>query len=68
LAEKENVMNKFLPLLVFRCVALGLGLGVLTLLGMHNIAVEEAVWLLALAVTCLAACSLGENNKNTKKK
>ncbi|MBQ7388951.1 MAG: hypothetical protein IJW01_06270 [Paludibacteraceae bacterium] len=61
-------MNKFLPLLVFRCVALGLGLGVLTLLGMDKIATEEAIWLLALAVTCLAACSLGENSKNQKKK
>ena len=61
-------MNKFLPLLVFRCVALGLGLGVLTLLGMHKIEIKEAVWLLALAVVCLAATSLGENSKNQKKK
>ncbi len=56
-------MNKKLPLLVFRCVALGLGLAVLTLLGMDKIAPEEAMWMLALAVTCLAACSLGEHSK-----
>ena len=61
-------MKKNLPLLVFRCVALGLGLGVVTLLGMDKIEIKEAVWLLALAVVCLAATSLGENNKNTKKK
>ena len=59
-------MKKILPLLVFHCVALGLG--VVTLLGMDKIEIKEAVWLLALAVVCLAATSLGENNKNTKKK
>jgi hypothetical protein len=47
-------------------VALGLGLGTLTLLGMEKIAVNEAVYLLALAVTCLAACSLGENSEKDK--
>jgi hypothetical protein len=35
---------------------------------MDKIEIKEAVWLLALAVVCLAATSLGENNKNTKKK
>lgn len=61
-------IDKNLPLLVFRCLALGLGLGVLTLLGMEKIELKEAIWMLALAVTCLAACSLGEhsNNKNEK--
>ena len=54
-------IDKKLPLLIFRCVALGLGLGVLTLLGMKQIEATEALYLLALAVTCLAACSLGEN-------
>ena len=58
--------DKKLPLLVFRCVALGLSLGTLTLLGMEKIAVNEAVYLLALAVTCLAACSLGENSEKDK--
>lgn len=52
--------KKRLPLLVFRCVALGLGLGVLTLAGMHKIDTDDAL----LAVTCLAACSLGENAKS----
>jgi hypothetical protein len=47
-------------------VALGLGLGTLTLLGMEKIAVNEAVYLLALAVTCLAACSLGESSEKDK--
>ena len=54
-------IDKKLPLLIFRCVALGLGLGVLSLLGMMQIAESDAIYLLALAVTCLAACSLGEN-------
>ena len=58
--------DKKLPLLVFRCVALGLGLGTLTLLGMEKIAVNEAVYMLALAVTCLAACSLGESSEKDK--
>lgn len=57
-------MNRRLPLLVFRCVALGLGLGVLTLAGMRKIDTDDALLLLALAVTCLAACSLGENAKS----
>ncbi len=60
-------IDKKLPLLVFRCVALGLGLGVLTLLGMEKIGANEALWLLALAVTCLAACSLGESEKKDEK-
>lgn len=55
-------IDKKLPLLIFRCVALGLGLGVLTLLGMKQIDASEALYLLALAVTCLAACSLGEHS------
>lgn len=60
-------IDKKLPLLIFRCVALGLGLGTVTLLGMEKIAVNEAVYLLALAVTCLAACSLGKMQKKRKK-
>ncbi len=61
-------IDKNLPLLVFRCVALGLGLAVLTLLGMEKMEVKEAVYLLAMAVTCLAACSLGENSKEHKER
>lgn len=56
-------IDKKLPLLIFRCLALGLGLGVLSLLGIDTIEVKDAIWLLALAVTCLAACSLGEHSK-----
>lgn len=56
-------IDKKLPLLIFRCLALGLGLGVLSLLGIDKIEVKDAIWLLALAVTCLAACSLGEHSK-----
>lgn len=56
-------IDKKLPLLIFRCVALGLGLAVLTLLKMDKMPVADAVWMLAMAVTCLAACSLGEHSK-----
>jgi hypothetical protein len=55
-------IDKKLPLLIFRCVALGLGLGVVTLLGLKEISEADALYLLALAVTFLAACSLGENS------
>jgi hypothetical protein len=47
---------------------LGLGFGTLTLLGMEKMEVKEAVYLLAMAVTCLAACSLGENSKEHKER
>ena len=53
-------IDKKLPLLIFRCLALGLGLGVVTLLGLKEISALDALYLLALA-----ACSLGENS-NTK--
>lgn len=55
-------IDKKLPLLIFRCVALGLGLGVVALLGLKEISETDALYLLALAVTFLAACSLGENS------
>lgn len=61
-------MKKFnpkTPLLIFRCLALGLGLAVLTLLKMEVMPLEDALWLLALAVTCLAACSLGEHSNHS---
>ena len=53
-------MNKQLPLLVFRAVALGLGIGTLTLSLMEKISTNDAIVLLSLAVTCLAACAMGE--------
>lgn len=56
-------IDKNLPLLIFRCVALGLGLAVLCLIKMDKMPIEDAVWMLALAITCLAACSLGEHSK-----
>lgn len=64
--NKENRVAKLKkwPLLVFRCLALGLGIGVLVLSGMHEIETEEGLWLLALAVTCLAACPLGDTGKD----
>jgi hypothetical protein len=58
--------DKKLPLLIFRCVALGLGLGTVTLLGMEKMDANEAVYLLGLAVTCLAACSLGDSSQKDK--
>ena len=58
-------IDKKLPLLILRCLALGLGLGVVTLLGLKEISALDALYLLALAVVFLAACSLGENS-NTK--
>ena len=53
-------MNKQLPLLVFRAVALGLGIGALTLSLMEKISTNDAIVLLSLAVTCLAACAMGD--------
>ena len=63
-------MNKQLPLLVFRAVALGLGIGALTLSLMDIISTNDAIVQLSLAVTCLASCALGEysNKKEDKKK
>lgn len=57
-------IDKVLPLLIFRCVSLGLSLAVLSLLKIQVMPVEDAVWLLALSITCLAACSLGEHSKD----
>ena len=58
-------MNKKLPLLIFRAVALGLGIGTLTLLGMSKIGTVDALKLLAGGLTCLAACSLGESTSKS---
>ena len=67
---EQTIMNKQLPLLVFRAVALGLGIGALTLSLMEKISTNDAIVLLSLAVTCLAACAMGEysNKKEDKKK
>ena len=46
--------------MVFRAVALGLGIGALTLSLMEKISTNDAIVLLSLAVTCLAACAMGE--------
>lgn len=54
--------------LVLRCLALGLSLGVLTLLGMDKISQHDALWLLALAVTVLSVGLLGELSDKNKKK
>ena len=50
---EQTIMNKQLPLLVFRAVALGLGIGALTLSLMEKISTNDAIVLLSLAVTCL---------------
>lgn len=59
-------MNKQLPLLIFRAVALGLELGALVLSLMAKISANDAIVLLSLAVTCLAACALGEHSNKPK--
>lgn len=59
-------MNRQLPLLVFRAVALGLGLGALVLSLMAKISANDAIILLSLAVTCLATCSLGDHTHKPK--
>ena len=60
-------MNKKLPLLIFRAVALGLGLGVVTLTGMNKMDSNDAMKLLGLGLTCLAACSFGEEALKSQK-
>ena len=59
----QNVKDK-LPLLAARCVALGIGLGVLSLLPGHDIDGDKAVWLLGLAVTLLAISRIAEMKDN----
>lgn len=56
-------INGKLLLLIFRCVALGLSLGVVCLIGMEKIETKNALMLLALSVVALAATSLGEHSK-----
>ena len=59
----QNVKDK-LPLLAARCVALGIGLGVLSLLPGHDIDSDKAVWLLGLAVVLLAITRIAEMKDN----
>ena len=56
---KEDIQAK-LPLLAARCVALGIGLGILSLLPGHNIDSDRAIWLLGLAVVLLAISRIAE--------
>ena len=56
---KEDIQAK-LPLLAARCVALGIGQGILSLLPGHNIDSVRAIWLLGLAVVLLAISRIAE--------
>lgn len=56
---KEDIQAK-LPLLAARCVALGIGLGILSLLPGHNIDSDGAIWLLGLSVVLLAISRIAE--------
>ena len=49
--------------MIFRCVALGLSLGVVCLIGMDKVEIKDAIMMIALSVVVLAATSLGENSK-----
>ena len=61
-------MNKQLPLLVFRAVALGLGIGALTLSLMEKISTNDAIVLLSLAVTSIAACAMRDERGHQKQR
>ena len=58
-SESQDIQAK-LPLLAARCVALGIGLGILSLLPGHNIDSDRAIWLLGLAVVLLAISRIAE--------
>ena len=58
-SESQDIQAK-LPLLAARCVALGIGLGILSLLPGHNIDSDGAIWLLGLAVVLLAISRIAE--------
>ena len=60
--SQEDIQSK-LPLLAARCVALGIGLGILSLLPGHNIDSDRAIWLLGLAVVLLAISRIAEMKK-----
>ena len=61
---QEDIQAK-LPLLAARCIALGIGLGVLSLLPGHNIDSDRAIWLLGLAVVILAITRIAEIGNKT---
>lgn len=56
---KEDIQAK-LPLLAARCVALGIGLGILSLLPGHNLDSVRAIWMSGLAVVLLAITRIAE--------
>ena len=58
-SESQDIQAK-LPLLAARCVALGIGQGILSLLPGHNIDSVRAIWLLGLAVVLLAISRIAE--------
>ena len=58
-SESQDIQAK-LPLLAARCVALGIGLGILSLLPGHNIDSNGAIWLLGLSVVLLAISRIAE--------
>ena len=59
-SEAQEDIQAKLPLLAARCVALGIGMGILSLLPGHNIDSNGAIWLLGLAVVLLAISRIAE--------
>ena len=59
-SESQEDIHAKLPLLAARCVALEIGLGILSLLPGHNIDSNGAIWLLGLAVVLLAISRIAE--------
>ena len=59
-SEAQEDIQAKLPLLAARCVALGIGMGILSLLPGHNIDSDRAIWLLGLAVVLLAISRIAE--------
>jgi hypothetical protein len=59
-SEVQEDIQAELPLLSVRCVALGIGLGILLLLPGHNTDSNRAIWLLGLAVVLLAISRIAE--------
>ena len=59
-SESQEDIQAKLPLLAARCVALEIGLGILSLLPGHNIDSNGAIWLLGLAVVLLAISRIAE--------
>lgn len=59
-SEAQEDFQAKLPLLAVRCVALGIGLIILSLLPGHNINSDRALWLSGLAVVLLAISRIAE--------